>query len=349
MIRILALLLSLSFTAPAHAAPIDNKDGFWSEWNDATFARAAREKKFVIMSLQAWWCRWCHVMYRETWANPEVRGILKDKFIPVYVDQDSRPDISQRYERWGWPATIIFAPDGTEIVKLRGFYSPQFFNPILTATIEDPSPVNYPDAGGAERERTLATGLTDPQRQEILAFIDQAWDEQNGGWSKSKFVDGQMLIWALQRARQGDKTNEARIRKVLTLMASTMVDKATGAMNQVNLKPDWSEPAREFPMFAQEAGLVAYARAWTMFGDPAYRQAADLIYGFLKKSMAAPGGGFYASFGMSEGEPGVDKRQYARETAQAMAGLLAYYDATGATEARELAIGAARWALINRP
>src|SRR5438874_6039062 len=153
MIRILALLLALSFAGTAHSAPVDNSDGFWSEWSDATFAKAAREKKFVIMSLQAWWCRWCHVMNRETWADPEVRGILKDKFIPVYVDQDSRPDISQRYERWGWPATIIY---------------------------------------------------------------------------------------------------EARIRKVLNLMAETMIDKATGAMNQVNLKPDWSEPAREFPMFAQE-------------------------------------------------------------------------------------------------
>ena len=54
-----------------------------------------------------------------------------------------------------------------------------------------------------------------------------------------------------------------------------MIDKYTGAMNEVNLKTDWSEPAREFPMLAQEAGLAAYARAWTMFGDPAYRQAAD--------------------------------------------------------------------------
>ena len=348
MIRIFALLLSLSFATAVHAAPIDNQDGFWSEWNDATFARAAREKKFVIMSLQSWWCRWCHVMNRETWTNAETRGVLKDKFIPVYVDQDSRPDISQRYERWGWPATIIFAPDGTEIAKLRGFYSPQFFNPILTATIEDPTPVNYPDAGGAERERTLATGLTDTQRGEILAFIDQAWDDQNGGWSRSKFVDGSMLVWALQRARQGDAKNEARIRKVLTLMASTMVDKASGAMNQVNLKPDWSEPAREFPMFAQETGLVAYSRAWTMYGDASYRQAADRIYGFLKNTMAAPGGGFYASLGMSEGEPGVDKRQYSRETAQAVAGLLAYYDATGVAEARDLAIGAVRWVLANR-
>jgi uncharacterized protein YyaL (SSP411 family) len=348
MARRIALVLSLLFAVTAQAAPVDNKDGFWNEWSDATFAKAAREKKFVIVSLQSWWCRWCHVMNRETWANAEVRGILKDKFIPVYVDQDSRPDISQRYERWGWPATIIFGPDGAEIVKLRGFYSPQFFMPILTATIEDPSPVVYPDAGGEERGRTLATGLADTQRDEILAFIDKAWDADNIGWSRSKFVDGPTLVWALQRARQGDAVNAARIKKVLTLMADTMVDKTTGAMDQVNLKPDWSEPAHEFPMFAQEAGLSAYSRAWTMFGDPAYRQAADRIYRFLRDIMAAPGGGFYASYGMSEGEPGVDKRLYARETAQAVAGLLAYYDATGVVEARELAVGAMRWVLTNR-
>ena len=348
MIRILAFVLALSLAGDARAAPIDNADGFWSEWSDATFTRAAREKKFVIMSLQSWWCRWCHVMNRETWANAEVRSLLKDNFIPVYVDQDSRPDISQRYERWGWPATIIFGPDGTEIVKLRGFYSPQFFMPILAETVKDPSPVDYPDPGGTERERTLATGLSDTQREEILGFIDNAWDEEHGGWSKSKFVDGNMLVWALQRARQGDTVNTARIKRVLSLMAATMIDKSTGAMNQVNLKPDWSEPAREFPMFAQEAGLAAYARAWTMFGDPAYRQAADRIYGFLRDTLAAPGGGFYASLGMSEGEPGVDRRLYARETAQAVAGLLAYYDATGVAGARELAVSGARWVLANR-
>jgi uncharacterized protein YyaL (SSP411 family) len=348
MIRVgVLLLLSLLVAGAARAAPIENGDGFWGEWNDATFARAANEKKFVVVSLQSWWCRWCHVMNRETWSNGEVRGVLKDKFIPVYVDQDSRPDISQRYERWGWPATIIFGPDGTEIAKLRGFYSPRYFIPVLTATIEDPSPVEYPEPGGAERGRMLATGLTDGQRDEILTYIDKAWDDEHGGWSKSKFFDNALLTWASQRARQGDAENTARIKRVLTLMADTMIDN-NGAISQVNLKPDWSEPAREFPMFSQEAALTAYARASVMFGDPAYRQAADRIYGFLKDTMAAPGGGFYASMGLSEGEPGVDRRQYARETAQAVSGLLAYYDATGVVESRELAISGARWALANR-
>ena len=120
MIRIGVLLLSLVLAAGAQAAPIENRDGFWSEWSEAKFARAAREHKFVVVSLQSWWCKWCHVMNEETWSKPEVRAVLKDHFIPVYVDQDSRPDISQRYERWGWPATIIFGPDGYAIAKLRG-------------------------------------------------------------------------------------------------------------------------------------------------------------------------------------------------------------------------------------
>ena len=158
MTRILSLfaILLLGMATATRAAPLDDKDGFWGEWNEATFERAAREKKFVIVSLQSWWCPWCLTMNKETWADPEVRAELKDHFIPVHVDQDSRPDISQRYERWGWPATIIFGPDGTEIVKLRGFYSPKFFIPVLKETVKDPSPVNYGDPGGPERERTLA-------------------------------------------------------------------------------------------------------------------------------------------------------------------------------------------------
>ena len=118
--------------------------------------------------------------------------------------------------------------------------------------------------------------------------------------------------------------------------------------SQVSLKPDWSRPSLEFPMFAQQAALSAYARAAVLFGDPAYHAAADRIFGFLKDTLAAPGGGFYASMGMAEGQPGVDKRQYARETGQAIQGLLAYYDSTGTRSALALAVAAADWALRER-
>jgi hypothetical protein len=63
MTRILSLFAVLLLgAAGAAAAPLDNKDGFWSAWSEATFARAEAEKKFVIVSLQSWWCPWCLTM-----------------------------------------------------------------------------------------------------------------------------------------------------------------------------------------------------------------------------------------------------------------------------------------------
>jgi uncharacterized protein YyaL (SSP411 family) len=222
----------------------------------------------------------------------------------------------------------------------------------LQETIRDPSPVDYGKFGGPERERTLATGLSDAQRDEILAFLDKAYDRDNGGWSKSKLVDGPTLDWFLDRAQTesngaGDKEAAARLKRSLTAQIA-LLDKESGGISQVSLKPDWSQPSLEFPMFAQQAALAAYARAAVLFDDPAYRAAADRIFGFLKNKLAGPGGGFYASMGMAEGQPGVDKRQYARETGQAIQGLLAYYDSTGEKSALELAVAAADWAVRER-
>ena len=341
-----ALLIALSLAAPLRAAPY-NGDFPWREWSDAVFEQAAREKKFVIVSLQSWWCPWCHVMNRETYESAEVRAYLLEHFIPVRVDQDSRPDISQRYERWGWPATIIFGPDGTEIVKLRGFYSPQFFLPVLRETVKDPSPVDYGTVGGPERERTLARSLSEAQRAEIRAFIDKSYDAENGGWGKSKLVDGPTLTWALDRAKAGDRAIEPQIRRTMEQMLR-MVHAETGAVSQISLKPDWSAPAAEFPMFAQEAALKAFSQAYALWGDARLREAGAKVARHLVTTMAAPDGGFYASMGLEAGKPGIDRRQYARETGQAIAGLLAWHDATGDKAALEASIRAARWALAQR-
>jgi uncharacterized protein YyaL (SSP411 family) len=101
-------------------------------------------------------------------------------------------------------------------------------------------------------------------------------------------------------------------------------------------------------MFAQEAALKAFAQAYTLWGDPRFKAAGGKVARFLTGTMAAPDGGFYASFGLGEGNPGVDRRQYARENGQAIAGLLAWYDATGDEAALRAALRATDWVLANR-
>ena len=56
------------------------------------------------------------------------------------VDQDSRPDLSSRYEDYGWPATIVFNANKGEIVKRQGYIPPLEMISMLKAIIADPTP-----------------------------------------------------------------------------------------------------------------------------------------------------------------------------------------------------------------
>jgi uncharacterized protein YyaL (SSP411 family) len=83
----------------------------WQPWSDSVFAQAQKEGRFVLLNLGAVWCHWCHVMDEITYRDPKVIELIRSHYIPVWVDEDSRPDLSNRYEDYGWPATIVFGAD----------------------------------------------------------------------------------------------------------------------------------------------------------------------------------------------------------------------------------------------
>src|SRR5262245_58120660 len=84
----------------------------WEEFNDAAFARARKEGRFLLLDCVATWCHWCHVMDDTTYPDPELGQLLNERFIALRIDVDARPDIATRYEAWGWPATVIYNPQG---------------------------------------------------------------------------------------------------------------------------------------------------------------------------------------------------------------------------------------------
>jgi len=110
---LVAAILMLVLAVPAAATPVRDPSFPWRDWDAAVFEEATRDGKYVVLSLQSWWCPWCHTMNEETFGDAEVRAVLGESYITVRVDQDSRPDISQQYERWGWPATVVFGPGRT--------------------------------------------------------------------------------------------------------------------------------------------------------------------------------------------------------------------------------------------
>src|SRR5262245_61477982 len=104
----------------------------WENWAPETFARAARERRYILVDGAAEWCHWCHVMDETTYRDAEIGSALRERFVAIRVDIDERPDIAERYGEWGWPATIILSPDAEELGKFRGYLPPERLREILS-------------------------------------------------------------------------------------------------------------------------------------------------------------------------------------------------------------------------
>jgi len=174
--KTLLLLLCMGAAAPA-AEPALN----WMPWSDAVFAQAKQQNKFVLLDLEAVWCHWCHVMDQTTYRDPATVALLQSKYVLVRVDQDSRPDLSNRYEDYGWPATVVFNADGQEIVKRRGYLPPAMMASMLQAIIDDPTP--GPSVVPETRiEFAASPFLSTELRAQLQKKYVAGYDAKHGSW-----------------------------------------------------------------------------------------------------------------------------------------------------------------------
>jgi len=360
----LPLIALLLFTAARAGAA----EGIaWQPWSDAAFAAAKREHKFVIMDLEAVWCHWCHVMDETTYRDPKVIALMGSRYVALRVDQDSRPDLANRYEDYGWPATIVFAADGSEIVRRRGYLNPAEMASMLQAIIDDPSPGPSVTRGAgpsdAPAARTDDAGTAE-LKQRLLAGYDRAV----GGWSgEHKFLDADNVEYCLRAASRGDAEAGAVARDMLRLQRQ-IFDPVWGGVYQYSAAGDWVHPHFEKIMSIQTDNMRIYAMASEQWPDWGYQGAAGEVRRYLGAFLESADGAFYTSqdadlvpgehageyFALEDpgrrarGVPRVDTHRYARENGWAITALCALSSATGDGAPLAEASRAAEWVVAHR-
>ncbi len=287
---------------PVRGAPKDAELP-WAELTPEMWARARAERKFVVLDGAAEWCHWCHVMEAETYHDPRVQALLAASFIAVKVDVDSRPDIEERYGDWGWPATVIFTPDGAELGKYRGFIDADRFLEILNEVVAR-GDVGSPETGHHRLVETPLPGAAaGPISEEQLGWIERMveveleeyWDPELGSWGRrQKSPIGATNAWLLGKAARGDA--EARRRIVFTLdQQAQLIDPVWGGIYQYSTDGVWTEPHFEKLMPYQAPALENYARAYQLTKDPKQLERAKRMLGYLERFMKSPHGGFYST------------------------------------------------------
>lgn len=367
-IAILVFALSIAATVGADPTTQPTTQPIaWEKWSDDVFERAHRENKFVLLDLEAVWCHWCHVMDETTYRDPKVIALIRERYIPVRVDQDSRPDLSNRYEDYGWPATVVFDGKGGEIVKRQGYIEPAAMASMLQAIIDDPTPgpsVRPPKTIRA----SSASSLSPEQRKAMEARFIAGFDSSAAAWGTvHKYLDWDCVEYAMNRAASGDAMAEAMARRTLAAQLK-LIDPVWGGVYQYSTDGDWDHPHFEKIMQFQAEDLRAYSLAYARWHDPADLKAAQDIHRFLTSFLLGESGAFYTSqdadlvpgehsadyFVLNDaarrqrGVPPVDRHQYARENGWAITGLASLYAATGDAAALAEARRAAEWVTANR-
>lgn len=341
----------------------------WQPWTSSQFSQAKREKRLILLDLEAVWCHWCHVMEAKTYSDPRVAALLKQHFITVKVDQDSRPDLGKRYEEYGWPATIVFDGDGRELAKLRGFIEPDRMLDILGRIVADPTPREYADElRNNPIEISSQALLSDETREELLSRFYRTHDFKIGGLNQDqKFMDRDSVELAVTLSESGDKRAMQMASQTLG-GALSLIDPVWGGAYQYSTDGDWLHPHFEKIASVQADYLKLYATAAQRTGDRGYLAAAKAIQSYIKKFLTSPEGAFYVSqdadlvqgehsgdyFRLNDagrralGLPRVDTHVYARENGWLINSLVALAQAHDDPAPLLDALRAVRWIEAHR-
>jgi uncharacterized protein len=341
----------------------------WQSWSEEVFERARAENRFVLLDLGAVWCHWCHVMEDVTYRDPEVIRLLRSRYIAVRVDQDSRPDLANRYEDYGWPATIVFDASGNEIVKRQGYIPPGPMASMLQAIIDDPTP--GPSVIPEEKPIVASTTSFVPEtRQALRSRLLDAYDPENLGWGTiQKFLDWNVIEYCMSvSARESDGAPWERMARETLSAQRNLFDPVWGGVYQYSTHGDWKHPHYEKLLQFQAENLRIYSLAYARWGDPQYLEDARQIRRYMQDFLTSPEGVFYTSqdadvvpgehsegyFALGDQErrqqgiPRVDTHIYSRENGWAIQALAILYSVTGEPETLQDAVAAADWIIKHR-
>jgi uncharacterized protein YyaL (SSP411 family) len=318
-------------TTKLHFSPRPNRAAEirWRAWGPGAFGEAAAEHKPVLLAISAVWCHWCHVMDETSYSDEDVIGLINERFIPVRVDNDQRPDVNARYNMGGWPTTVVLTPEG-EILRGGTYIPPEAMHPFLKQVcdlygdadnrLEFARRIAEIRAKRAQRTVAPASGALDPNTARSIAdALSEAFDDDYGGFgTEQKFPQTDVLHFLLDYwSRTRDGRAQTMVQMTLRAMASGgMYDHVEGGFFRYSTTRDFSVP--HFEKMLEDLGglLLACARASAMFGDAPLGRIAVDVKRYLDATLWSPGRhGYGGSQDADEDYYGLDEE--ARKGAKA--------------------------------
>jgi uncharacterized protein YyaL (SSP411 family) len=293
----------------------------WYAWGPEALEKARREDKPLLVSIGYSACHWCHVMERESFESEAIAKLLNERFVPIKVDREERPDLDHIYMNavqmltghGGWPLNVFCTPEG------KPFWGGTYFPPEqrhqmpgfkqILESLSDTWKKRRGEihkavdqiANGVERANQLVASDSDVPGDLLVRAADalvRAVDQHHGGLGQAPKFPNTLVFELFLRAWKvsGEKRFLDAVTVTLDRMAAGGIyDHLGGGFARYSTDERWLVPHFEKMLYDNALLAELYLEGFLATGNADYERVAEETLDWVLADMTDASGGFYST------------------------------------------------------
>ena len=318
----------------------------WQPWDESALGAAREHDRPIFLSVGYASCHWCHVMAEKSFEDPDIAAILNERFVPVKVDREERPDLDRVYQTvcqmitgsGGWPLSVWLTPDGDPFY-VGTYFPPESkggrpgFGDVLEQIADswaapdertslEERATEWTRAARGELEETPGRDLDDESRSQspgdtpltdVADALARGADREHGGFSRTgpKFPSPwrvQALLAAYERTGR-DGYRDVALTTLDAMHEGGTYDHLGGGFHRYATDRTWTVPHFEKMLYDNAELARSYLTAHQVTGEDRYADVARETFAFVERELTHPDGGFYSTLDARSRPPEGDDHE----------------------------------------